>query len=223
MIPLQLPQIPSRHFCGRETELLAIRTSLNEQEAKANAQRVVVIHGLGGVGKTQLCLTYVLNNKSSYKAVFWINASSKRTICDHFRQIAQALVDWAAQIRAEARNFSRIAFDLGLGQTVSPTTGEVSAETVYSSLIIRAVKAWLERPDNHGWSLVFDAADDLEEVDLPSFFPVAATGDILITSRRPLATQLGEGIEVKCLQPSAGRDLLLSEAQLDAKEGSSSP
>jgi Cdc6-like AAA superfamily ATPase len=127
MIPLQLPQISSRHFCGREAELLAIRTSLSEQEAKSHAQRVVVIHGLGGVGKTQLCLSYVLHNKSSYKAAFWINASSDRTICDHFRQIAQALVDWAAQIRAAALNFSRIAFDLGLGQAVSPTTGEVSA------------------------------------------------------------------------------------------------
>lgn len=48
---------------------------------------------------------------------------------------------------------------------------------------VEAVKRWFCRTDNRKWLLIFDNADDLEAVDVSSYFPITDCGDILITSR----------------------------------------
>ncbi|EAW20720.1 LipA and NB-ARC domain protein [Aspergillus fischeri NRRL 181] len=48
---------------------------------------------------------------------------------------------------------------------------------------IGAVKGWLSRPENSKWLLVFDNADDLDNVPLHKFYPAVNWGHIIITSR----------------------------------------
>ncbi|KAK9578899.1 hypothetical protein V6Z98_005612 [Aspergillus fumigatus] len=48
---------------------------------------------------------------------------------------------------------------------------------------IGAVKGWLSRPENNKWLLVFDNADDLDNVPLHKFYPAVNWGHIIITSR----------------------------------------
>ncbi|KAH2142986.1 hypothetical protein KXV68_006358 [Aspergillus fumigatus] len=48
---------------------------------------------------------------------------------------------------------------------------------------ISAVKGWLSRPENNKWLLVFDNADDLDNVPLHKFYPAVNWGHIIITSR----------------------------------------
>jgi hypothetical protein len=48
---------------------------------------------------------------------------------------------------------------------------------------IECVKRWFARTDNTNWLLIFDNADDLEEIDLSSYFPVTNYGNVLITTR----------------------------------------
>lgn len=212
--PSQLPHLPSRHFCGRDDELHTIRDEFDAQSQR-HAQRVVAVHGLGGIGKTQVCLAYAHGNVSRYTAIFWVNASSDQTINESFRQIAQSLVDWAVQLRSNSVNFSRIAFDLGMGSIVSPTTGEVSTSSNHSFKIVKAVKSWLESPQNKDWLLVFDSADDLDRIDLLAYLPQSPHGEILISSRRKESAQLGRGLELGCLQPQHGRDLLIAQAGIE--------
>ncbi len=205
--------MPSRHFCGRDQEILEIKRLFHEQGR--NNQRILAVHGLGGVGKTQLCLSYVLHTAERYSAIFWINSTSEQTINESFRQIAQALVDWAARIQSEALNFSRIAFDMGLSQMVAPMTGEIIVGPGQFENLAKAVVKWLERPENSNWLMVFDSADDLEGLNLRACFPHASHGDILVSSRRLESALLGAGLEVKCLERQAGRDLLLGQANLE--------
>ncbi|KAH1339728.1 hypothetical protein KXX14_006904 [Aspergillus fumigatus] len=47
---------------------------------------------------------------------------------------------------------------------------------------ISAVKGWLSRPENNKWLLVFDNADDLDNVPLHKFYPAVNWGHIIITS-----------------------------------------
>ena len=121
---------------------------------------------MGGIGKTQLALTFANQQRQKYRAVFWINARSDQTILLGYLQIAQTLVDWAGENRGSAVNFTRIGFELGLGQVVSPATGEVTSPSPDSRIIADAMKLWLQKPGNEGWLLVFDSADDLEGIDL---------------------------------------------------------
>lgn len=174
---------------------------------------------MGGVGKTQLALTFANQQRQRYRAVFWINAGSDQTILLGFLQIAQTIVDWAGANRGSAVNFTRIGFELGLGQAVSPTTGEVTSPSPDSRIIVDAMKLWLQRPRNDGWLLVFDSADDLEGIDLQSFLPQSDKGDILITSRRFQASQLGIGIGLQTMEPSEAREVLIKTARGDRDQG----
>ncbi|KAI6355491.1 hypothetical protein MCOR31_011187 [Pyricularia oryzae] len=51
------------------------------------------IFGLGGIGKTQLALelAYLAKSQHSQKSIFWVQASSKETFEQSYRQIARAL------------------------------------------------------------------------------------------------------------------------------------
>lgn len=192
-----------------------------QAQAEQRNQSIVGLYGLGGVGKTQLALSYTMAKSTHYRAIFWVASTSKQTIYDSFRQIAQSIVDWAVQIRSQAVNFTRIAYDLGFSQFVSPTTGEISVSAQQSLAIVRAVKSWLGRKENKEWLLVFDSADDLDGIDLQDHFPNSIHGDILITSRRAEIAQLGQGLEIKCLDPTAGRELLIRQARLGAETSQS--
>ncbi|KIM96224.1 hypothetical protein OIDMADRAFT_33599 [Oidiodendron maius Zn] len=171
-----VPQLPVRNFKGREDELAQIKELFAQQEDSSYYQKVVVLHGLGGVAKDE------------------------QTIKFQFRSLAQNIVDWAAKLRQTTTNFSRISYDLGLARFVSPTTGEVVVPKGEEDMLVDAIKHFLEQPDNAGWLLVFDAVDDLEGVNLTQFLPQSHHGDILISSRRRQASQLGLSVLVGCLR-----------------------
>jgi hypothetical protein len=79
-------------------------------------QRVIVLHGLGGSGETQISLSYAYRHKQAYDALFWINATDLHSVLSSFRRIAQALLDWTEDTRLQtpALNYTRVSFELGL-------------------------------------------------------------------------------------------------------------
>jgi MinD superfamily P-loop ATPase len=36
------------------------------------SRRVVVLHGLGGIGRTQLSIAYIKRHKDNYSVIFWL-------------------------------------------------------------------------------------------------------------------------------------------------------
>ena len=59
--------------------------------------------------------------------------------------------------------------------------------------IVKATTEWLNREGNTEWLLVFDNVDDLETCRITDYFPNMKYGSIIVTSRRPEASRLGEG------------------------------
>ncbi|KAL9596044.1 MAG: hypothetical protein Q9219_006060 [cf. Caloplaca sp. 3 TL-2023] len=77
-----VPHRSSTHFTGREQQAQEVKEnfgcSWNSPNEKSQAEhKVVVIHGLGGSGKTQFCLRYAEGNRLNYWGVFWIDASTR--------------------------------------------------------------------------------------------------------------------------------------------------
>jgi hypothetical protein len=70
-----LPFRPNPLFTGREAELEALSRGLQQGGATAVMQ-MVAVHGLGGVGKTQLAVEYAWKHLGDYEAVFWVKANS---------------------------------------------------------------------------------------------------------------------------------------------------
>lgn len=77
-------------FTGREEILEALHTQLGIDQAVALTQSSA-LHGLGGVGKTQIALEYAYRHALDYSAVFWIGAETDEQIVASLLRIAEVL------------------------------------------------------------------------------------------------------------------------------------
>ena len=125
-------QVPQRNmnFTGREDLLEQLGASL----AKVTVVLPHALHGLGGVGKTQIAIEYAYRNRSSYDVVWWIPA------------------DQPALVRS-----SLAALAPRLGLPPATATGiEDAAKSVLDAL--RRGEPYAR------WLLVFDNADQPEDI-----------------------------------------------------------
>ncbi|KAJ7064227.1 P-loop containing nucleoside triphosphate hydrolase protein, partial [Mycena amicta] len=77
---------PSKFFQGRKDILLQLERLFQPTEQKE--QKVVLLHGLGGAGKTQIALKFIAESGSRFTDQFKINASSAESIEAGYKQIA---------------------------------------------------------------------------------------------------------------------------------------
>ena len=73
-------------FTGRDEELTAIREMLESGDAP-----VLELHGMGGVGKTQLALEYAHRHSDDYDLVWWLDAENTALFRQQFADLASAL------------------------------------------------------------------------------------------------------------------------------------
>ena len=82
-----VPHGENPHFVGRDQLLDQIHKTLNAGQAAA----LTAIHGLGGVGKTQLAAHYAHRHKGDYQIVWWIKAEEPATLAGDYAALATAL------------------------------------------------------------------------------------------------------------------------------------
>jgi hypothetical protein len=159
-------------FVDRPAEMMGLELALLPRPDQSQRQRTYVLHGLGGIGKTQLTVEFARRHHRRFSSVFWLDGRSedilKRSIAGHASRIPQG------QIAETSRTYA----------------GDSSAD----------VMAWLARSDNTAWLLIFDNVDqeysadsvDANAYDVESYFSVAEHGSVLITTRLARLEQLGE-------------------------------
>ncbi|CAG8934788.1 unnamed protein product [Penicillium salamii] len=192
-IPLNLKNVPlSNHFLGRDDELDRLRQILDYETP--NMRRTAVLHGMGGIGKTQMAVQFSRIHKVDFTAIFWLNGK-----------------DRASLIRSLATNAARIPDDQ-LGCTVTTPKNEADEER-----LAQEVLRWLSVADNSKWLLIFDNVDksapsddssEKESYDIGEFFPTADQGFIIITTRLNHLTELGISLKIEKLAPEMAFELL---------------
>ena len=150
-----------------------------------SSRRTIVLHGLGGIGKTQLTVAYAKRHKDSYSAVFWLNIKDEDSLKQSFAKVAK-------QILRE-----------------HPLASRLSSVDVKENLdeVIDAVKAWLSLPNNTRWLMIYDNYDnpklpgnvDRTAVDIHRFLPEAHQGSIIVTTRSS-QVKIGHRIRVGKLE-----------------------
>jgi hypothetical protein len=116
-------------FVRREAELAELNCCLSPRQ-KSHTQCIVSIVGTGGVGKTQLSLSYAGKYAHRFTSTFWLDAGG------------------SADVRQSmARSWDCIEGD----QSAQAPTQDQKAEMF---------RSWLAEPWNDQWMLIFDNYDN---------------------------------------------------------------
>jgi len=84
-----LPHARNPNFTGREALLAGLRTALTSGQRAALTQ--AAIHGLGGVGKTQLAVEYAYRHAADYTLVWWVRAEEPVALAADLAALATPL------------------------------------------------------------------------------------------------------------------------------------
>lgn len=79
-----------KDFIGREAILLNMLSHFSVGDGRQ--PRVLILHGMGGQGKSQVALEHCRRSRERSRGIFWINASSEATATRSFEGIASELV-----------------------------------------------------------------------------------------------------------------------------------
>lgn len=169
------------HFVGREEELNAIHQALQHDGTRKTA----VVHGLGGMGKTQLALAYAQRHRDEYSAVLWVNSKDVDTL-------KQGYTTAAKRIFREHPSLVHL---------------KAAAEGGELDEVTEVVKRWLSTAGNDRWLVIYDNHDTPKlpgcnepgMFDIRPFLPETHHGAVLITTRSS-ELRLGRAVAVKKLQ-----------------------
>ena len=214
-IPMRLPFHKNDNFTGRDREIAEIHKVLHS--ATISQRKVVVLHGLGGIGKTQLAIQYAYIHQKDYKSIWWVNASTTQTLSQGFLGIAQQLLSYHTQNTAAGPkpDSASIAVALGLPPDVVNRNGEINASEDITGIVVKAIISWFAAEDNNRWLLIFDNYDDLRNVNIFDFLHAGSSGSILITSRSRDTCHIGKGLELQEVTEDEALEILRKSAHRD--------
>jgi ATP/maltotriose-dependent transcriptional regulator MalT len=149
----------------REKELEDIHDNLLGN----GSRQTIILHGLGGIGKTQLSVAYAKQHKDDYSAIFWLNTKDEDSLKQSFVKIAEQIL------------------------RVHPSAGPLKGLNMKENLeaVVNAVKEWLSVYNNTRWLLIYDNYDnpriqgnrDPAAVDIRKYLPESYQGSVIITTR----------------------------------------
>ncbi|KAF4486533.1 Nephrocystin-3 [Colletotrichum fructicola Nara gc5] len=198
ILPFKLPGVHSvNHFVARQEELGRLYNELKW----TGDRRTVILHGLGGMGKTQTTIAFAKKHRDDYSAVFWLDARDKTALKLSYQSLAQRIATETSSVTYIKNALSNRDLDE----------------------MVSAVKRWLDEPKNNRWLMIYDNYDDVKlhtrrspsengtglqvgnennagetgskAYDIRPFFPNTEHGAILITTRSS-SVKLGQRVQL---------------------------
>ena len=193
VVPLETPMT----YTQRDILSTLLEEKIGISHEHASVPHAVVIHGLGGAGKSQLALKFAEDHKDKYNPVLWIDATD---------------------VEAVQASFERCAEELEIRTDPKETKGTPWTE----SKAVQAVLRWLRnrKETDEQWLVVIDNADDTSW-GLKKVIPRAKRGCIIITSRDNVSHMFIDGkceqLPVDVMTLREARTLLLQRLQWDVE------
>ena len=194
-MPFDIRGVPIvNRYVERDREMFAIESFLRPGVANTR-RRVVVLHGLGGTGKTQLSVAYARKHRADHTAIVWLNGQTQDSL-------KQSIAGFARSLLAN--------------QLPEPVQDNLQQGSEELGKLIDEVLEWFGKPGNTQWLLIYDNVDrdapdeahDPEAYDIRRYFPNSDHGSIIITTRRLQLRHLGDELKVNTMTTEEGMELL---------------
>jgi NB-ARC domain len=141
-------------FIGREAELKQMEVILLPN-SHLLTRKVLILGGMGGIGKTQLAIAYAKQHHTSYSSIFWLNATSESALTTSLRRLAPQILP-------------------------VETVDQLDDDQLWTQISL-----WHSKLENTRWLLIFDNYDDPNQYQIEQYYPYVAHGSIIITTRQP--------------------------------------
>jgi hypothetical protein len=148
------PDMADELFVSRDAEIQQMEKILLSGSDFPH-RKILVLGGMGGIGKTQLSIAYAKRHSNTYSSVFWLNSTSELTLKGSFRKLAHRIL---APETADQPDDNRLWIE---------------------------ISNWLCELDNSRWLLIFDNYDNPDGYDITQYYPAVAHGSIIVTTRLP--------------------------------------
>ncbi|KAF5521162.1 Nephrocystin-3 [Colletotrichum aenigma] len=186
------------NFVARRAELGRLHEALKWTVNR----RIVVLYGLGGMGKTQTTIAYAKKYRHDYSAVIWLDASNATALKQSYQRVARQIASEIPSIF----NFQKAVHSRDLDEAMG------------------IVKRWLDERENNRWLMIYDNYDDVDfrtrdnskqtaqdavmgneddaggpaskAYDIRPYFPDTEHGAIFITTRSSSVGRLGRSIQL---------------------------
>ncbi|EFR01288.1 hypothetical protein MGYG_04293 [Nannizzia gypsea CBS 118893] len=100
-----VPRAVNTHFTGRVEIIKRVKSAITLQE-RSQKQRRFVITGMGGLGKSEICLKVADELREAFWGVFWVDVGSESAATDDFIKIAKILRSTAETIDGARQSLS---------------------------------------------------------------------------------------------------------------------
>ncbi|KAF2816881.1 FabD/lysophospholipase-like protein [Mytilinidion resinicola] len=176
--PFSLQGVPVvNKFVDRPLDIAELEQALLPQR-QCRRKKVFVLHGLSGMGKTQLAVEFARRHHRKFSSVFWLDGRTEDSLKQSIATCASRIPE--GQIAESSRACS--------------ATGDGDIDAV-----VRDVEGWLSLPDNTDWLMVFDNVDrdserrdaDPDAYNVTRYLSGADHGSVLVTTRLANLEQLG--------------------------------
>ena len=183
-------------FVAREAEMNRLTQAMLPTSTDKMLPKVCLLHGLGGIGKTQLAVEFARKYQGNFSAIFWIDGSTKE-------KLGRSIAGLTSQLPQHQQSYRARSYSKEIGEDLDAIVGDVLQ--------------WFSQPSNDQWLLIFDNVDrefsvqskDPEAFDVKKYFPDGDQGSILITSRLAMLWRLaGHDVKLETVDELQGEIIL---------------
>lgn len=201
-------------FVDRPSEMKAMKDCLLPRAGESEGRNIYVLHGMGGVGKTQLAINFAQRHQKSFSSVFWLRSNTRTELHKSFFECRRRIPD--SQIPEACRRSG------GGGSSGGSQKNEEEEEAV-----VQEVLGWLRRTDNREWLIIFDNIDldykNEDHVNQGAFnvldYMAGDHGSFIITTRLQQMREYGTGGKIDVVDRQMSRQIF--ERWYDASLGKS--
>ena len=193
-MPFSLQGVPAvNEFVDRPSDIAKLERALLPQRQNSRQKRLV-LHGLGGIGKTQLAVEFARRHHLKFTSVLWLDGRTEDALKQNIGYFASRIPE--GQITETSRMY------------ITSSSGDIDA-------VVRDMMGWLSRPDNTDWLLVLDNVDNGHQehdaasgaYDVTRYLSGADHGSVLITTRLAKLGDLGRSLRLDKVGKDQAREI----------------